>query len=69
MFTTKDGYCAGLQTYEQYITMESTHGGLNQLDSATFLMSMTGRVARPLRSRDILGCIEPGFEPVEHQQK
>jgi len=69
MFTTKDGYCAGLQEYEKYITMESTHGGLNQLDSATFLMSMTGRVREPMRSRDILGVIEPGFEPVAHQKK
>ncbi len=69
MFTTRDGYCAGLEEYEKYITMESTHGGLNQLDSATFLLSMTGRVDRPLRSRDILGCIEPGFEPVVHQKK
>ena len=65
MFTTKDGYCAGLTGYEKYITMESTHGGLNQINSATFLMSMTdGRVTGPMRSRDILSHIEPGFEPV-----
>jgi hypothetical protein len=69
MFTTKDGYCAGLTEYEKYITMESTHGGLNQLNSATFLLSMTGRVDKPLRSRDILGVIEPGFEPVVHADK
>jgi hypothetical protein len=69
MFTTKDGYCAGLQEYEKYITMESTHGGLNQLDSATFLMSMTGRTHGAMRSRDILGCIEPGFEPVVHREQ
>jgi hypothetical protein len=69
MFTTKDGYCAGLQDYERYITMESTHGGLNQLNSATFLMSMTGRTHGAMRSRDILNIIEPGFEPVAHQKR
>jgi hypothetical protein len=65
MFTTKDGYCAGLTEYEKYITMESTHGGLNQINSATFLVSMTdNRVTGPMRSREILGHIEPGFEPI-----
>jgi hypothetical protein len=69
MFTTEDGYCAGLTEYEKYITMESTHGGLNQLNSATFLLSMTDRLSKPLRSRDILGVIEPGFEPVAHSKR
>lgn len=64
MFTTKDGYCAGLARYESFITMESTHAGLNQINSATFLMTMTHqKLDHPLRSRDVLGAIEPGFEP------
>jgi hypothetical protein len=64
MFTTKDGYCAGLAQYESFITMESTHAGLNQINSATFLMTMTHqKLDHPLRSRDVLGAIEPGFEP------
>jgi len=60
----RDGYCAGNPTFEKFIHMASTHGGLNQVNSATFVMSMTGRVKRPMKSREILPTIEPGFQPV-----
>ncbi|HEX4792899.1 MAG TPA: hypothetical protein VH370_03850 [Humisphaera sp.] len=63
MLTLKDGFCAGLPEYEKYIKMASTHGGLNQLNSATAIMSMTGRVKGPLKSKQVLSVLEPGFEP------
>ena len=64
MFTMRDGYCAGLPQFEKYIKMKSTHGGLNQANSATFVMSMTrGRITRPMRSRDVLEKLEPGYDP------
>ena len=63
MLTTRDGYCAGRKSFESFIKMASTHGSLNQSNSATFLMSMTGRVTRPLRTGEVLSVIEPGFVP------
>jgi hypothetical protein len=64
MFTLDDGYCAGLAAYEKYIDMASTHGGLNQINSATFVMTMNATApAKPMRSRDVLRWLEPGFEP------
>jgi hypothetical protein len=69
MFTLNDGYCAGLSSFERYIDMASTHGGLNQINSATFVMTMTN--AKPtaiLRSRDVLNWIEPGFDPLVHER-
>ena len=64
MITTRDGYCAGRRDFEGFIKMASTHGSLNQVNSATFIMSMTGRVTKPLRSREVLSVIEPGFVPM-----
>lgn len=58
-----DGYCAGNPDFERFIHMASTHGGLNQVNSATFLLTMTGRAKGPLRSKDILPTVEPGFDP------
>jgi hypothetical protein len=59
----RDGFCTGLREYEKYIEMLSTHGGLNQANSATFLMTMTGRVKQSVRHRDVLSTIEPGYAP------
>ncbi len=65
MFTLDDGYCAGLKEYEKYIDMASTHGGLNQVNSATFVMTMNAITPTPvMRSRDVLQWLEPGFEPI-----
>ena len=61
MLTLKDGFCSGEVALPHFITMRSTHGGLNQINSATFLMTMTGRSAKPLRSKDIMPTIEPGY--------
>jgi hypothetical protein len=60
MVSMRDGWCAGLESFEKLIKMESTHGGLNQLNSATFVMTMTGRLGGPLRTREVLGVLEPG---------
>ena len=63
MFTTRDGWCVGQVGLERYITMESTHGSLNQINTATFLMTMTGRVSKPLRIREVMPAIEPSWRP------
>ncbi|HWB55003.1 MAG TPA: hypothetical protein VG722_12445 [Tepidisphaeraceae bacterium] len=61
MFTTLDGYCAGLPYLKAFITMHSTHGSLNQVNSATFLVSMTHRTHGPLRSIDVMPTIAPHY--------
>jgi hypothetical protein len=63
MLTMKDGWCAGRPAFEKFIKMASTHGSLNQVNTATFVMTMTGRVHQPMRMRDELQTIEPGFVP------
>ncbi len=69
MVTLKDGCYAGKASLERFITMKSTHGSLNQKNSATFLMTMTRRTCAAtntggaLRSSDVLEKIEPGYEP------
>ncbi len=67
LVTLDDGYCAGIGWFQWFITMRSTHGGLNQVNSATFLMSMTGRTEGvtlgALRSEEVIQTIEPGFVP------
>jgi hypothetical protein len=61
MLTMHDGYCCGTPTLEKFITMASSHGGLNQINSATFVMTMTGRATKPIRSKDIIPTVEPGY--------
>ena len=63
MLSLKDGYYAGNPDFEKYIKMASTHGGLNQVNSATFVMTMTGRLHDAVRHQDIIQTLEPGFEP------
>jgi hypothetical protein len=63
LFTLHDGYCCGDPAFEKFITMASTHGGLNQINSATFVMSMTGRATHPFRMHDLLSELEPGALP------
>jgi len=43
--------------------MASTHGGLNQINSATFVMTMTGLLRGAVRHQDVIGDVEPGYEP------
>jgi hypothetical protein len=49
--------------FENFITMESTHASLNQINSATFLMSMTHRTHGPLRTKDVMPTIVPDYVP------
>jgi hypothetical protein len=67
ILSMKDGYYSGYEGYEHFVNMESTHGGLNQVNSATFVMTMTGRLHEAVRHEDVIGKIEPGFEPRVHQ--
>ena len=63
MVTIRDGYSAGRGGFETFIHMASTHGSLNQVNSATFVMSMTGRVKRPMRTKDVMAAVAPGYLP------
>jgi hypothetical protein len=65
MFTTRDGYCAGLPMFEKFIKMKSTHGSLNQINSATFLLTMISRVRSPctMPTRKVMEAIEPSWRP------
>jgi hypothetical protein len=63
MFTTRDGFTAGVPSFERFITMKSTHGSLNQINSATFLLTMTGRAKGTMRMRDVMSAIEPDYRP------
>jgi hypothetical protein len=61
MITLDDGYAAGLASFEKMMKIASTHGGLNQVNTATFVMSMTKRITRPMRTRDVLQTLEPNY--------
>jgi hypothetical protein len=65
MVTLKDGFYAGKASLERFITMKSTHGSLDQQNTATFVMTMTGRLkaGEVLRGGEVLGKIEPRYEP------
>ena len=63
MFTLQDGFCAGYGNLDKWILMESTHGGLNQINSDAVLMTMTSPIPKVLRSRDVLPAIEPRYTP------
>lgn len=66
MLTYRDGYCTGLGFLDMFIDMASTHGGLDQQESAAFVMSMTGRARTPLRMSEVMETIEPDYDP-SHQ--
>jgi hypothetical protein len=61
MLSLRDGYAEGLATFEKMIKMASTHGGLNQVNSATVVMSMTKRATRAMRTHDVLPTLEPDY--------
>lgn len=63
MATLRDGSCGGIGWFEWFIKIRSTHGGLNQVNSAAFVMTMRGEINGPLRSGEVLEAIEPGFVP------
>jgi hypothetical protein len=62
MLTLADGFSAGLPSLEKFITMASTHGSLNQDNSAAFVITTSRRLdgaRRPLRSGDVLPAVAP----------
>lgn len=61
MFTLHDGYCAGAPSMERWIDMQSTHGGLNQINSDAVLLTMIRPIEEPLRSREVMAAIEPSY--------
>jgi hypothetical protein len=63
LMTTNDGWCAGRPDFERYILMLSTHGALNQANSAGMIMTMTGRVKGPVLHEAAIDTVEPGFKP------
>ena len=54
----KDGFCHGSGAFDAFIDAASTHGSLNQSNSATFLMTMLGPTPKPLRLPDIMPALE-----------
>lgn len=62
MVTTRPGFYVGLRSFDRFIDMASTHGGLDQQDSATFVLTTTGRATRPMRTEDVLRTIEPRYD-------
>jgi hypothetical protein len=67
MATLRDDWCIGLPSLSMVVDMKSTHGGLDQVNSATFLMTTParGRAALPtvVRSGEALRAVEPAWEP------
>jgi hypothetical protein len=65
MLTTAAGFYFGLPSFDMFIDMASTHGGFDQADSATALLTMTGRArsAAVLRSESVIKTIEPTYDP------
>ena len=64
MFTTYDGYYAGQPWFETFMRMNSTHGSFNQINSATFLLTMVSPASpasmpTTLPTRAIMPLIEP----------
>ena len=63
MVTLRDGTCAGIEWFQWFITPRSTHGGLNQVNSAAVLMTTTRPIEGPLRTGEVMNAIEPGWMP------
>jgi hypothetical protein len=61
MFTTRNGYMAGLESFERFIKMKSTHGSLDQINSATFVMTMGDAKLSTMLSKDVMHAIEPAW--------
>ncbi len=63
MIATRRGFYCGLPSMDWFIDMASTHGGFDQVDSATFLLTMTGRAKGPMRTEQMIPTIEPSYDP------
>lgn len=57
MLAIRDGWCVGDKRFERYIDMQSSHGGLNQINSATVLLTMRRGVPPALRSAEVLPAL------------
>ena len=60
MLTLHDGWYAGESGLERFIEMASTHGSLDQRNSATFVMTMHKPLDGVLRSDEVMRAISPG---------
>jgi len=69
MVTTASGFYVGKPSFDRFIDMASTHGGLDQTDSASVLLTMTGRALHPLRTRNVMRTIEPEYDPSRLRKK
>ncbi|HEX8324550.1 MAG TPA: hypothetical protein VF595_11645 [Tepidisphaeraceae bacterium] len=54
MLSLKDDYYCGKPEYERFIKMASSHGGLNQINCASFVISSTPHFSRTVPHRRIL---------------
>jgi len=63
LVTLREPYYATVGLSEMFIDMASIHGGLDQRNSAAFLMSTTGRSKQIMRSHDVMPAIDPKFIP------
>ncbi|MEM7626673.1 MAG: hypothetical protein AAF333_13850 [Planctomycetota bacterium] len=63
MVTVKDGYCAGIEWFQWFVKMRSSHGGLNQVNSAAVLLTMRGPTPPAMRSGGVMQAIQPGYVP------
>jgi hypothetical protein len=63
LVTTRPGYYTGLASFDWWVDMASTHGGLDQQDSATFLLTTTGRAAGAMRTERVMRTVEPSYNP------
>ncbi len=63
MVGIRDGHYVGDPSFEKYITMKSTHGGLNQINSAAVILTTTGRINGPIESRNIMHTLESDQKP------
>lgn len=57
-----DRYYNGAGGFASFVTMASTHGGLNWRNSATFIASSAGAIDGPLRSEDIPAAMRKLFD-------
>lgn len=64
MVAFNNEYLSGTGSLRMFITMQATHGGLDDVNSVTFAMSTTNRLKGPLRSGDLLPALLPGYVPI-----
>lgn len=63
MFTTRNGYMAGLDLFDSFTTMKSSHGSLDQINTATFVMTTGPEQLHTMRIDEVMHAIEPTWTP------